>query len=112
MRTPMLEQRVHELQQVYSYITTVIASTGGSDCSNADVDVDGSNHSHSGLLPQIMSSIDPTALHLVGHSFGGATQLLAAQQWMTATATASAASTTSATMDTVTTMDTTTTTTT
>ena len=73
----MLEQCVQELQQVYHYIS-IASSTSGSDCSDTDVIVDGSNHI--GLLSQIISSLDPKDLHLVRHSFGGTTKLLAAQQ--------------------------------
>ncbi|OEU05839.1 hypothetical protein FRACYDRAFT_266813 [Fragilariopsis cylindrus CCMP1102] len=71
MRTPMLEQRVNELQQIYDYMAT-------SATNEKDVPVPSSE-----LVQQIISITNINELHLVGHSFGGATQLLAAQKWMT-----------------------------
>merc|ERR1740133_578004 len=72
MRTPMLEQRVNELQQIYNYMSTTTATN-----ENENVP------SSSKLVQKIISITNLDELHLVGHSFGGATQLLAAQKWMT-----------------------------
>mmetsp|Transcript_2465 Transcript_2465/g.6583 ORF Transcript_2465/g.6583 Transcript_2465/m.6583 type:complete len:456 (+) Transcript_2465:575-1942(+) len=69
-RTPMLEQRVDEMRGVYEYFRDENhpAATEADDES---------------VVRKILSVTDPTKLHLVGHSFGGATQLLAAQKWIT-----------------------------
>ncbi|OEU19515.1 hypothetical protein FRACYDRAFT_235572 [Fragilariopsis cylindrus CCMP1102] len=75
MRTPMLEQRVNELQQIYNYMATTTTNEN-------DVPVPSSSE----LVQKIISITNLDELHLVGHSFGGATQLLAAQQWMTSKA--------------------------
>eukprot|EP00536_Pseudo-nitzschia_multiseries_P004281 jgi/Psemu1/187689/e_gw1.70.38.1 len=74
-RTPMLEQRVEEMRGIYEYFrdekhpAKVAAATNESDDES--------------VVRKILSVTDSTQLHLVGHSFGGATQLLAAQKWVT-----------------------------
>lgn len=71
----MLEQRVEELRKVYEYIKK----------NDADDDTDGASSKSVALqqlVRKIISVTDPSKLHLVGHSFGGATQLLATQKWM------------------------------
>ncbi|VEU38665.1 unnamed protein product [Pseudo-nitzschia multistriata] len=74
-RTPMLEQRVNELRRIYNYFRdekTSVDETITTNCYD----------SNSRLVRKILAIADPTKLHLVGHSFGGATQLLAAQKWI------------------------------
>ena len=75
-RAPMLEQRVQEVQSLCEFFHR-------QPVENATFfEVEGLEQSDSSLLmEQITSIADPSNLHLVGHSFGGATQLLAAQTW-------------------------------
>ncbi|KAG7341571.1 acetylhydrolase [Nitzschia inconspicua] len=84
MRTPMLQQRVEELENVIRYFEQ--ESTGrsnndhdNSDNNNSDDDSNDTNPMH--LLRKVIQATDTQDLHLVGHSFGGATQMLATQQW-------------------------------
>jgi len=65
---PKIEQRVKELRKVYDHFR-------GDDTKNAP------ESTVSELARQIVSVSDLDQLHLVGHSFGGATQLRAAQKW-------------------------------
>ncbi|KAG7358482.1 acetylhydrolase [Nitzschia inconspicua] len=72
LRTPMLQQRVEELENVIRYFEQ--ESTGLNNNNNND-----NNSMH--LLKKVIQATDTQDLHLVGHSFGGATQMLATQQW-------------------------------
>jgi len=79
-RTSMLEERVEELRGIY-------------DLFSNDDDEDQQHHPQSLLMQKIVSVTDPSRLHLAGHSFGGATQLLAAQTWRKEIATAGSTTT-------------------
>jgi dienelactone hydrolase len=69
-RTPMLEHRVEELRRICDSFVVEAPEEA-----NAETGEDYE------LVRKIVSATDPSKLHLVGHSFGGATQLLAAQTW-------------------------------
>jgi platelet-activating factor acetylhydrolase len=73
LRTPMLQQRVQEMESVVRFFQSVKQ--------RASVDDDLEVATLPRLLSQIVEVTDPFQLHLVGHSFGGATQMLAAQHW-------------------------------
>lgn len=67
-RRPFLRQRVQEIEKVLEYILETL---------DDDADDDGSS---SLLLQQIFQAADRTqGIHLLGHSFGGATMALASQ---------------------------------
>lgn len=70
-RGPHAEIRVDELEALYGFLKS------GSKVSykNSDDDVKIAN--------AVLESFDPMNLHLVGHSFGSLTQLLASQRWAT-----------------------------
>jgi len=72
-RTPMLEHRVKELRRICD---SFVADEAQEDVAN-NVET-GEDYK---LIRKIVAATDPSKLHLVGHSFGGATQLLAAQTW-------------------------------
>jgi dienelactone hydrolase len=80
-RTPMLEQRVKELENIYNRFLR----RGTDDDDPNEVFHTATTREVLEVLQKIVSSTDPSRLHLVGHSFGGATQLLAAQTWAKAT---------------------------
>jgi len=85
-RTPMLKHRVDECRRIYDYFwaeTGAGSATGTGTGAKSLVSSGESSSSSSVLVRKILSVTDPTKLHLVGHSFGGATLLQAAQTWIT-----------------------------
>ena len=116
LRTPMLDHRVQELERVYNYfrfenttnshntgvglpnyenanddntetrrITTTTTTRNSTD--NKDKKNTEDPAAHRRLLQKIQAVMDPQDVHLLGHSFGGATVLLAAQHWRNTTTT-------------------------
>ena len=73
-RTPMLEHRVEELRKIWD---SFVADQAPAEDRANNVET-GEDYK---LIKKIVAATDPSKLHLVGHSFGGATQLLAAQTW-------------------------------
>ena len=67
-RGPKLQHRVQELTRVYQFLQSGKKVTYG-------------NPADAALANAVLATTDPSELHLTGHSFGGATQLLAAQTW-------------------------------
>jgi hypothetical protein len=80
LRTPMLQQRVQEMEAVVRYFHHQQQTK--MNCNNINNDENDSDDRSFLLLQQVIQATDPSQLHLVGRSFGGATQMLAAQQWM------------------------------
>jgi Cofactor assembly of complex C subunit B, CCB2/CCB4/Platelet-activating factor acetylhydrolase, isoform II len=80
LRTPMLQQRVEEMQGVIRYFQQDDPNSN----SAVNNDDDDNDDNLLRLLRKVIQATDAQELHLVGHSFGGATQMLAAQQWTTA----------------------------
>lgn len=77
-RMPKLEQRVDELGELFDRFSS------GADGEKPPIIPDGDrdpSERQALLVRRIVAATDPSQLHLVGHSFGGATQLLAAQTW-------------------------------
>ncbi|KAL3905471.1 MAG: hypothetical protein SGILL_009665, partial [Bacillariaceae sp.] len=72
LRTPMLQHRVEEMQNLVEYFGKEKERLGKINDNSAE---------GAALLSKIIEVTDPSQLHLVGHSFGGATQMLATQQW-------------------------------
>ena len=90
-RGPHLEDRVDELTALYCAVLTntvtptpLRSNVSASANANANASgIDSEAEAVISLTNQILAAVDPLQLHLVGHSFGGATQLLAAQRWAT-----------------------------
>jgi dienelactone hydrolase len=84
LRTPMLEQRVQEMEAVVRYFQEQQQHLEKPKKNNANDDDNGNGSDDKSLLllHKVIRATDLSQLHLVGHSFGGATQMLAAQQWI------------------------------
>jgi len=89
-RGPHLEDRVDELTALYyGFLKNKMTPTPlTSNSSNGNDNGNGNGNDSEAeavisITNQILAAVDPLQLHLVGHSFGGATQLLAAQRWAT-----------------------------
>jgi hypothetical protein len=89
MRTSMLEQRVNEIQKIYEYMATTTTTTTTTTNENIP------SSDELSLFEKIISVTNTDELHLIGHSFGGATQLLAAQKWSSTSTMTSMASSSS-----------------
>jgi hypothetical protein len=77
----MLHRRVDEMERIVRYfVSTKTKPSDGVHIHSNDDDDDKSQE----ILMKLVGSTDPGQLHLMGHSFGGATQLLAAQRWTSA----------------------------
>jgi dienelactone hydrolase len=68
LRGPGIRIRVDELTAIYDHI---LEGWDDNDDSGDSI----------ALAHSVLATCDPLKLHLVGHSFGGVTQLLAAQRW-------------------------------
>ena len=79
-RGPHAEIRVDELTALYAFLNS------GQKVSYKEKE-DHHHHDHHDhdvrIANAVLDSFDPLNLHLVGHSFGSSTQLLAAQRWAT-----------------------------
>ncbi len=71
-RGPHAEIRVDELTALYGFLQ-----------SGAKVSYENNSEEDVRIANAVLESFDPMNLHLVGHSFGSSTQLLAAQRWAT-----------------------------
>ena len=84
-RGPHAEMRVDELNALYSFLKSGKASTYSSSSSSSSSSSQNDDAFDERRLLSVanavLETIDPLQLHLVGHSFGAATQLLAAQRW-------------------------------
>jgi len=67
-RTPMLEQRMDEVERVMNYIQEATSPNNNKETQSAE------------LLHKILQSTNSKQICLVGHSFGAATMVLVAQQ--------------------------------
>jgi dienelactone hydrolase len=80
-RTPMLQQRVQEMEDVIKYFVKT-HEEGSTELKPTTAVTNDRKDRNYEILHQLASEcIDPTQIHLVGHSFGGATAFLAAQKW-------------------------------
>ena len=80
-RGPHAEQRVDELTALYQFLQTKRPSTYRNPNSTSSIE----SGEFLSVANRVLEMVDLQQLHLVGHSFGAATILLAAQRWLGST---------------------------